>query len=72
MVPDHSLVRWLSRIGDLRNHISHENVTRPLFFNILTVPATPGAETQANLSKMMLKCDSGLVLTQFCSQYIDS
>ena len=25
----------VERIGDLRNHISHENVTRPLFFNIL-------------------------------------
>ena len=26
MVPDHSRVRWLSRIGVLRNHISHETV----------------------------------------------
>ena len=52
MVPDHSLVRWLSRIDDLRNHISHENVTLHiyilLFFNILAVLATPGAETEAN------------------------
>ena len=72
MVPDHSLVRWLSRIGDLRNHISHENVTRPLFFNILGVPATSGAETEANQRKMMCKCDSGLVLTEFGSQNIGS
>ena len=72
MVPDHSLVRWLSRIGDLRNHISHENVTRPLFFNILGVLATSGAETEANQRKMMLKFDFGLVLIQFDSGHIDS
>ena len=34
MVPDHSRVRWLSRIDDLRNHISHENVTLHIYIYI--------------------------------------
>ena len=52
MVPDHSQVRWLSQIDDLRNHISHENVTLHiyilLFFIILAVLATAGAHILRN------------------------
>ena len=51
MVPDHSRVRWLSRIDDLRNHISDENATLHIYtiiFIIFAVLAVSDAETEAN------------------------
>ena len=51
MVPDHSQVRWLSRIDDLRNHISDEILTLPMYtviFHFLGVLATAGAKSEAN------------------------